>query len=69
MKREADCSRLEGAQDKIGGHRDARKKPNLCIIWGDDIGQSNVSAYPLKRRATDFDVWPTHEAPSNGNLA
>lgn len=21
------------------------KKPNFCIIWGDDIGQSNVSAY------------------------
>jgi arylsulfatase len=21
------------------------KKPNICIIWGDDIGQSNVSAY------------------------
>ena len=23
----------------------ARKKPNILIIWGDDIGQSNVSAY------------------------
>ncbi|MGQ0635208.1 MAG: arylsulfatase [Planctomycetaceae bacterium] len=21
------------------------KKPNICIIWGDDVGQSNVSAY------------------------
>jgi arylsulfatase len=21
------------------------KKPNIVIIWGDDIGQSNVSAY------------------------
>jgi arylsulfatase len=21
------------------------KKPNICIIWGDDIGQSNISAY------------------------
>jgi len=21
------------------------KKPNSCIIWGDDIGQSNISAY------------------------
>jgi arylsulfatase A-like enzyme len=28
----------EGA-DKSG------KKPNICIIWGDDIGQSNISAY------------------------
>ena len=23
----------------------AQKKPNMLIIWGDDIGQSNVSAY------------------------
>src|SRR6187455_3391803 len=22
-----------------------QKKPNIVIIWGDDIGQSNVSAY------------------------
>ena len=25
--------------------RRTRKKPNIVIIWGDDIGQSNVSAY------------------------
>ena len=24
---------------------EARKRPNIVIIWGDDIGQSNVSAY------------------------
>ena len=23
------------------------KKPNFCIIWGDDIGQSNISAYTM----------------------
>ena len=23
----------------------AQKKPNILIIWGDDIGQSNLSAY------------------------
>ncbi len=23
------------------------KKPNIVIIWGDDIGQSNVSAYSM----------------------
>jgi len=23
----------------------AEKKPNIVIIWGDDIGQSNISAY------------------------
>ena len=25
----------------------ADKKPNIVIIWGDDIGQSNVSAYSM----------------------
>ena len=25
----------------------AKKKPNILIIWGDDIGQFNVSAYNL----------------------
>jgi arylsulfatase len=25
--------------------RRSGKKPNICIIWGDDIGQSNISAY------------------------
>ncbi|QDU23909.1 arylsulfatase [Urbifossiella limnaea] len=23
------------------------KKPNICVIWGDDVGQSNVSAYTM----------------------
>lgn len=23
------------------------EKPNICIIWGDDIGQSNISAYSM----------------------
>jgi len=23
----------------------AAKKPNIVVIWGDDIGQSNISAY------------------------
>src|SRR5262245_28507172 len=25
----------------------AAKKPNIVIIWGDDIGQSNISAYTM----------------------
>ena len=25
--------------------RSSQQKPNIVIIWGDDIGQSNVSAY------------------------
>src|SRR5262245_28785983 len=29
-----------GNQDTKSG-----KKPNILVIWGDDIGQSNVSAY------------------------
>ena len=23
----------------------AEKKPNILVIWGDDVGQSNISAY------------------------
>ena len=23
------------------------KKPNILVIWGDDIGQSNISAYTM----------------------
>ncbi|RLA40581.1 MAG: arylsulfatase, partial [Gammaproteobacteria bacterium] len=23
----------------------AAKKPNIVVIWGDDIGQDNISAY------------------------
>jgi arylsulfatase len=29
------------------GAQDTGKKPNIVIIWGDDIGQSNVSAYTM----------------------
>jgi arylsulfatase len=25
----------------------AGKKPNICVIWGDDVGQSNISAYTM----------------------
>jgi len=32
-------AKVEAAAQKSG------KKPNICIIWGDDIGQSNISAY------------------------
>ena len=30
------CTRIEAAADK---------KPNILVVWGDDIGQSNISAY------------------------
>ncbi|WP_152287707.1 arylsulfatase [Flavicella marina] len=29
----------------IGMSANAQKKPNILVIWGDDIGQSNISAY------------------------
>ena len=35
---------LAGAHDACAQQATA-KKPNIVIIWGDDIGQSNVSAY------------------------
>ena len=25
----------------------AKKRPNIVVIWGDDIGESNISAYSL----------------------
>ena len=28
-------------------HTYAQKKPNILVIWGDDIGQSNISAYTM----------------------
>ena len=27
--------------------QDAGKKPNILVIWGDDVGQSNISAYTM----------------------
>src|SRR4051812_16403323 len=35
------CAGLAHAQQKPA----AAKKPNILVIWGDDIGQFNVSAY------------------------
>lgn len=29
----------------LGGLANAQDKPNILVIWGDDIGQSNISAY------------------------
>ena len=27
--------------------QDAAEKPNILVIWGDDVGQSNISAYTM----------------------
>jgi arylsulfatase A-like enzyme len=29
----------------VSGFAVAQDKPNILVIWGDDIGQSNISAY------------------------
>ncbi|MGZ9262041.1 MAG: arylsulfatase, partial [Candidatus Binatia bacterium] len=31
----------------LAGPAAAQKKPNVLIIWGDDIGQFNISAYNM----------------------
>ncbi len=31
----------------FGAHAQKNKKPNILVIWGDDIGQSNISAYTM----------------------
>ena len=51
--RAACCDVLKGEQLAMLAHNQAvaaksqqsGKKPNICIIWGDDVGQSNISAY------------------------
>jgi arylsulfatase A-like enzyme len=35
------------AVSSAAGAQAPQKKPNILIIWGDDIGQSNVSAYSM----------------------
>ncbi|MBP3959947.1 arylsulfatase [Gemmata sp. G18] len=42
----ADLAALAAHNQKVtaNAQKDG-KKPNICIIWGDDIGQSNISAY------------------------
>src|SRR5262245_17371473 len=42
----ADRQQLINFQDDRKQDKDA-KKPNIVIIWGDDIGQSNISAYTM----------------------
>jgi arylsulfatase len=31
----------------LAGQTSAQDKPNILVIWGDDIGQSNISAYTM----------------------
>lgn len=32
----------------------AQEKPNILVIWGDDIGYWNISAYNQIRSSTSF---------------
>ena len=41
-------------------------KPNILVIWGDDIGWSNVSAYNMGIRASAR-IWTRH-SPSFSNM-
>ena len=38
----------------------AQEKPNIVVIWGDDIGQSDISAYTMG--ADGFHRLPTSTA-------
>ena len=38
---------LQSAQAAPPTDQKAPKKPNILVIWGDDIGQSNISAYTM----------------------
>ena len=31
----------------VDAEGDTQSKPNILVIWGDDIGQSNISAYTM----------------------
>ena len=31
----------------VAGVANAQDKPNILVIWGDDVGQSNISAYTM----------------------
>jgi len=45
---EADLAQaVERAQRQPRRPRAAAAKPNILVIWGDDIGQSNISAYTM----------------------
>jgi hypothetical protein len=38
----------------------AADKPNILVIWGDDIGQSNISAYTHGARSRQCWTRPTN---------
>jgi hypothetical protein len=57
MRRQRICSALLGPTLAVAGllalpALAQEKKPNILVIWGDDIGQSNISAYTRGWSAT-----------------
>jgi len=36
---------LQAAEAQAASATEAAKKPNILVIWGDDVGQQNISAY------------------------
>ncbi|MEA3477894.1 MAG: arylsulfatase [Bacteroidota bacterium] len=41
------CATLVFTQNKSAFAQASADKPNILVIWGDDIGQSNISAYTM----------------------
>jgi len=49
----------------------AQKQPNILVIWGDDIGQSNISAYTMglsKVGLPGSDLGMREEEPTSAGL-
>jgi hypothetical protein len=40
-------------------------KPNILVIWGDDIGQSNLSAYTFRLVGKGVRVAPSQSRPNS----
>ena len=54
-------------------HAIAADKPNILVVWGDDVGQSNISAYthglvgylPGLDGTVRTDAYPNHRKPAS----
>jgi hypothetical protein len=49
----------------------AQSKPSIVVIWGDDIGQSNVSAYShgvMGYKTPNIDRFPQRQKADSFNL-
>ncbi len=39
------CGSQDATAEKAKSSDQVKGKPNILVIWGDDIGQSNISTY------------------------